>query len=54
LRTDFPPAFSEADILVETQPGERILRLYEHWDKPDKVAEWKKKLQNRPTDTPRP
>ena len=37
--------FFAADFLFEEAPGERILKLYEDWGKPEKVVEWKQKLQ---------
>jgi len=39
------PAMNFDDFVLEQEPGERILKLYEDWGKPDKVAEWKQKLQ---------
>jgi hypothetical protein len=40
----------EATILwgsqsVSEQAGERVIRLYQDWGKPEKAAEWRKKLQ---------
>lgn len=36
--------FVAADYSAEAQPGERILKLYEDWGKPEKVAEWRDRL----------
>ena len=33
------------DRLALSQAGERILRLYESWGKPEKAAEWRERLQ---------
>ena len=33
------------DRLVLSQAGERIVQLYENWEKPEKAAEWRERLQ---------
>jgi hypothetical protein len=33
------------DRLVLSQAGERIVQLYEKWEKPEKAAEWRQRLQ---------
>jgi tetratricopeptide (TPR) repeat protein len=33
------------DRLVLSQAGERIVQLYEDWEKPQKAAEWRERLQ---------
>ena len=40
-----PLFFQPPDFDSEEEPGERILKLYEDWGKPEKVAEWKLRLQ---------
>ena len=35
---------TDVDFLFDQEPGERILKLYTDWGKPEKVAEWKQKL----------
>jgi hypothetical protein len=35
-------------FVAESQPGERILQLYMDWGKPEKVAEWRSKVQGAP------
>ena len=49
------PSPTRAPLLKEA--GERIVRLYQAWDKPEQAAAWKKKLaqpnQPTPTATPR-
>jgi eukaryotic-like serine/threonine-protein kinase len=35
------------DRLVLSQAGERIVQLYEKWEKPEKAAEWREKLQSK-------
>jgi hypothetical protein len=39
----------ESRIIVPERPrlraaAERVIRLYEHWDKPDRATEWKARL----------
>ena len=36
---------TDVDFLFDQTPGERILKLYTDWGKPEKVAEWKQKVQ---------
>ena len=38
------PAFTPLDFKAEAYPGERILKLYEDWGKPEKLAEWRDRL----------
>jgi tetratricopeptide (TPR) repeat protein len=33
------------DRLVLSQAGERIIQLYENWQKPEKAAQWRERLQ---------
>ena len=58
LMNNTAPAMHFDDFVLEQEPGERILKLYEGWGKPDKVAEWKQKLQAEkvtvPSDGPVP
>jgi eukaryotic-like serine/threonine-protein kinase len=35
------------DRRVLSQAGERIVQLYESWEKPEKAAEWREKLQSK-------
>jgi tetratricopeptide (TPR) repeat protein/predicted Ser/Thr protein kinase len=35
------------DRLVLSQAGERIVQLYENWEKPQKAAEWRDRLQSK-------
>jgi tetratricopeptide (TPR) repeat protein/predicted Ser/Thr protein kinase len=35
------------DRLVLSQAGERIVQLYENWQKPEKAAEWRERLQTK-------
>jgi tetratricopeptide (TPR) repeat protein len=34
---------------AESEPGERIIRLYQKWDKPGEVAEWRKRIMESKT-----
>jgi hypothetical protein len=47
LRRTPPTAtmYSPLLFLAEEEPGERILKLYKDWGKPDKVVEWQQKLR---------
>jgi len=45
----FKPGLPASGFTGEAEPGERILTLYREWGKPEKVAEWRQKLQtNKP------
>src|SRR5262249_7720558 len=33
---------------AESEPGERILKLYQGWGKPEKVREWRQKTRGAP------
>jgi tetratricopeptide (TPR) repeat protein len=43
------PHFGSPIFMEEREPGERILKLYQDWGKPEKVAEWRQKVQGAPT-----
>jgi len=35
------------DRRVLSEVGERIVHLYENWEKPDKASEWRERLQSK-------
>ena len=35
------------DRRVLSDAGERIVQLYESWEKPEKAAEWRERLQSK-------
>jgi len=52
MRERKPASGLESAFTGESEPGERILTLYQEWGKPEKVTQWRQKLSaNKPTAT---
>jgi len=48
-RTPQNGTFYQATLFTaESEPGERILKLYQDWGKPEKVREWREKTRGAP------